>query len=121
MCEYVISSKRGRVHLKLVKDLDNQTAIASERKLEKMKLDYTIGMSLRNEDRRTMQVTITLKRKFLRGFVENIFPTGLLVIVSWVSEIHQSKVMYTFSFTPQIYASTFRQVFLFRLKPSLAE
>ena len=94
MCEYVISSKRGRVHLKLVKDLDNQTAIASERKLEKVKLDYTIEMSFSNEDWSTIQVTITLKRKFLRGFVENIFPTGLLVIVSWVSEMHQPKFMY---------------------------
>ena len=93
MCEYkIVSTKRGKVHLKLVKDLDNQTAIASERKLEKITLDYTIAMSLSNEDRDTIQVTITLERKFLRGFVENIFPTGLLVIVSWVSDTYQPKL-----------------------------
>ena len=88
MCEYSIrSSSRHNVHLKLVKELENQENIIKVRKLENIKHDYTTAMRISNDDGNEIQIEITLERKFLRSFIENIVPTGPLVVVSWVSKI----------------------------------
>ena len=50
-------------------------------------LDYEVFMSMRdNPLGYHIDLEITLDRKFGRCFIENIAPSGLLVVVSWASE-----------------------------------
>ena len=61
---------------------------ALKRKTEELKHDYNVSKrySIKDEyDMGEIHIVVDLKRKFLRSFIENIAPTGLLVMVSWVS------------------------------------
>ena len=48
-----------------------------------LNLDYDVTVKLEQEDM-MLELEVTMKRKGLRSFIENIAPPGLLVAVSWV-------------------------------------
>ena len=53
---------------------------------EQLNLDYEVKTSLTKMDN-SLVLEILLKRSLTRSLIENIIPPGLLVVVSWVSNL----------------------------------
>ena len=57
------------------------------KKQDGFNLDYEVNVSLsKSLLEGSMDLQITMERKGMRNFIENILPPGLLVVVSWVSQ-----------------------------------
>ena len=66
-------------------------------------LDYTTSLKIspgfyvtsRNNSKKVIECEIILERKPLQAFVETIMPTGLIVMMSWVSNCsyHSAKIL----------------------------
>ena len=83
----IIDEDTWKVDMKLLKGSSRYKGVhlmsGNYIKQNGLNLDYDVTVKLEQKNM-MLELEVTMKRKGLRSFIENIAPPGLLVAVSWV-------------------------------------